>query len=100
MLWQAESGFWFRMAEGYLTPKPPAPFIDDLLVQKLTFTYELAGPAEILGFAQRKQVGRVLSTVIDQHPSGLVMHRFGPLQVLGGMMVAPACGYPPLFPQS
>ena len=96
MLWQAESGFWFRMAEGYLTPKPPQPFIDDRLVQKLTYTYELAGPAQILGFARRKHVGRVLSTVIDQHPSGLVMHRFGPLQVLGGMMVAPACGYPPL----
>ena len=72
------------------------PFIDDRLVQKLTYTYELAGPAQILGFARRKHVGRVLSTVIDQHPSGLVMHRFGPLQVLGGMMVAPACGYPPL----
>jgi hypothetical protein len=99
MLWQAESGFWFRMAEGYLTPKPPPPFIDDKLVQKLTYTYELAGPAQILGFANRKQVGRVLSTVLDQHPSGLVMHRFGELQVLGGMMVAPACGYPPLTPQ-
>ena len=99
MLWQAESGFWFRMAEGYLTPKPPPPFIDDKLVQKLTFTYELAGPAQILGFAHRKHVGRVLSTVQDQHPSGTVMHRFGQLQVLGGMMVAPACGYPPLTPQ-
>jgi len=99
MLWQAESGFWFRMAEGYLAPKPPPPFIDDQLVRKLTFTYELAGPAQILGFSRRKDVGRVLSTVIDQHPSGLAMHRFGPLQVLGGMMVAPACGYPPLTPQ-
>jgi len=99
MLWQAESGFWFRMAEGYLTPKPPPPFIDDKLVQKLTFTYELAGPAQILGFSRRKHVGRVLSTEVDQHPSGLVMHRFGPLQVVGGMMVAPACGYPPLTPQ-
>jgi hypothetical protein len=99
MLWQAESGFWFRMAEGYLTPKPPPPFIDDPLVQKLTYTYENAGPAEILAFARRKQVGRILSTEIDQHPSGLVMHRFGALQVLGGMMVAPACGYPPLTPQ-
>jgi hypothetical protein len=100
MLWQAESGFWFRMAEGYLTPKPPKPFIDDPLVQKLTYTYERAGPAQILGFAHRKHVGRVLSTEIDQRPSGLVMHRFGPLQVLGGMMVAPACGYKPLSPQA
>ena len=99
MLWQAESGFWFRMAEGYLTPKPPPPFIDDPLVQKLTYTYENAGPAQILGFARRKHVGRILSVEIEQHPSGLVMHRFGPLQVLGGVMVAPACGYPPLTKQ-
>jgi hypothetical protein len=99
MLWQAESGFWFRMAEGYLLPKPPAPFIDDPLVQKLTYTYENAGAQEILAFAKRKDVARVLSVEQYQHPSGTLMHRFGPLQVLGGVMVAPACGYPPLTRQ-
>jgi hypothetical protein len=99
MLWQAESGFWFRMAGGYLLPKPPEPFIDDPLVQKLTYTYENGTPAEILAFAKRQDVARVLAVEQYQHPSGNAMHRFGPLQVLGGVMVAPACGYPPLHPQ-
>ena len=56
-------------------------FIDDPLVQKLTYTYENAGPDEILAFAKRKHVARVLTVEQYQHPSGTVMHRFGPLQV-------------------
>jgi hypothetical protein len=99
MLWQAESGFWFRMAGGYLLPKPPKPFIDDPLVQDLTYTYDNPGPGKILAFAKRKDVARIVSVTIDQHPNGTAMHRFGPLQVLDGVMVAPACGYPPLTPQ-
>jgi hypothetical protein len=69
-------------------------------VQKLTYTYELAGPAQILGFARRKHVGRVLS--IGDRPAPVRARHstaFGPLQVLDGMMVAPGCGYQPLTPQ-
>jgi hypothetical protein len=95
-LWQAESGFYFNIAEGYLIPKPPKPFIDDPLVQKLTYTYEHAGLAEILAFARRKRVARVISVTIYQHPSGAVMKRIGPTQYIGGVMIAPACGYAPL----
>jgi hypothetical protein len=29
MLWQAESGFRFRQAAGYLRPDPPATYADD-----------------------------------------------------------------------
>jgi hypothetical protein len=96
MLWQAESGFWFRMAEGYLRPKPPAAFLEHPTVQKLTYTADDPTPEEILSLARDKKVSRVLSVERYQHPSNDEMKRFGALQVVGGVAVAPACGNPPL----
>lgn len=96
MLWQAESGFWFRMADGYLRPKPPPASLSDPTVQKLTYTTDNPTPREIIAFARNKQVDRILSVVVYVHPSGNQMHRFGTVQDAGGVLVAPACGYPSL----
>jgi hypothetical protein len=96
MLWQAESGFWFRMAEGYLLPKPPPSFLADPTVLELTYTTENPKPPQILAFARNKQVDRILSVLIYPHPSSNQMHRFGAVQLLGGVLVSPACGYPSL----
>jgi len=65
-------------------------------VQELTFTYSTPSAEEILAFAREKQVSRVLSVSIYVQPSGTEMHRFGPVQELGGVLVSPACGNPPL----
>jgi hypothetical protein len=96
MLWQAETGFWFRMAEGYLLPNPPAANLADPVVRKLTYTTENPTMAELIGFVKRKQVDRILSVEIYVHPNGTQMHRFGPVNGGGGVLVAPACGYPSL----
>jgi hypothetical protein len=96
MLWQAESGFWFRMAEGYLQPYPPAPFLRNPVVNELTFKLDDPTPNQILSLARAKHVSRVLSVRIYTHPNGQEMHRFGPIQVLGGMIISPGCGNPPL----
>ena len=94
-LWQAETGFWFRMPEGYLAPSPPAADIDgDPLVQMETYTYYNPTPAQIIAFARRKKVDRIVSVVIYQPPTGEQMHAFGALQGAGGVYIAPACGYP------
>jgi hypothetical protein len=96
MLWQAESGFWFRMAEGYLQPKPPPYYLTNPVVQELTYTLDNPTPAQILSLARAKHVSRVLSIGIYVHPNGNEMHHFGPVQDLGGVLVSPACGNPPL----
>ena len=96
MLWQAETGFWFRMADGYLRPKPPAANLEDPTIQELTYTTDNPTPAQILELARNKQVDRVLSVDIYVHPNGTQMHRFGAVQDTGGVLVAPACGYPSL----
>ncbi len=96
MLWQAETGFYFRMADGYLRPKPPPANIADPTIRELTYTTDNPTMAQIMAFARNKHVDRILSVEMFVHPNGQQMHRFGPLQFEGGMLVAPACGYPPL----
>ncbi|HEX4519785.1 MAG TPA: hypothetical protein VH063_09420 [Gaiellaceae bacterium] len=94
-LWQAESGFWFRMPDGYLAPTPPKNDIDgDPVIQMLTDTNDNPTPAEIIGLVHRKKIDRIVSVDIYVHPNGVEMHRFGSLQDVGGVGVAPACGYP------
>jgi hypothetical protein len=94
-LWQAESGFWFRMPEGYLAPTPPPSDIDDdPIIKMLTDTLDNPTPAQIIGLVHRKKIDRIVSVDIYVHPNGKQMHRFGPLQGLGGVGIAPACGYP------
>ena len=42
----------------------------------------------------KRQVDRILSVNIYVHPSGREMRRFGEVQLVGGVQVSPACGYP------
>jgi hypothetical protein len=100
MLWQAESGFWFRMAGGYLRPRPPPSNLRDPTIRSITFTGADPSPAEILAMARHQRIARIVSVEIYAHPNGTEMHRFGPLHLVGGVLVAPGCGFPPLTPQS
>jgi hypothetical protein len=97
MLWQAESAFWFRMAEGALQPNPPRYYLRNPVVRKLVSPQQVfATPGEILSLARAKHVSRVLSVEIYVHPNGREMRRFGPVQLLGGLFVSPGCGNKPI----
>ena len=99
MLYQAESGFWFKLSEGNLgrDTYPPAFVFADRTVEALQFYYYGPGPrptmAALKTYAERRRVDRVVTLQTSPYPSGVQMHAFGPLQVLGGVEVAPACGY-------
>jgi hypothetical protein len=96
-LWQAESGFYFRIPEGYLAPTPPAKNLaSDPLIRMVTYTIENPTPPEIAAFTKNKKVDRIVSVDIYVHPNGHEMRHFGEVQDLGGVLVAPACGYPSL----
>jgi hypothetical protein len=99
MLWQAESGFWFRMAGGYLRPDTPEGF-DYPVVRDLNLGVRDPTLDEILELARDKQVGRILSLEYYQHPSMPELEPIGPVQLLGHVMVAPACGYPGIAERS
>jgi hypothetical protein len=99
LLWQAEANFWFRMSEGTLGHNnQPKNFASDPTNDKLL--YQFLDPAtrpttaELLGLAKRRHIDRIVSVATpDAYPSGTDMHAFGPLQLLGDVFVAPACGY-------
>jgi hypothetical protein len=93
-LWQAESGFYFRMPEGYLAPAPPPASMRDPIVAMLTQTFDVPTVPDILELALNEKVDRIISVTVYAHPNGTQMHRFGAVQGLGGVLVAPACGYP------
>jgi hypothetical protein len=94
-LWQAETGFYFRIPEGYLAPSPPKKNLaSDPLIWLETETTENPTPAEIVAFAKNKKVDRIISVDIYMHPNGHQMRRFGEFQDRGGVLVSPACGYP------
>ena len=96
MLWQAETGFWFNMAEGYLFPDPPPANLANPTIRELTYTDQHPTMDQILSFVKAKKVDRIVAVGIYAYPNGNQMHRFGAVQNLGGVLVSPACGYPSL----
>jgi len=96
-LWQAESGFYFRIPEGNLAPSPPAKNLSsDPMIRYVTYTGLDPTPRMILGFVKNKKVDRILSVSVYGHPDGHQIRRFGEYQDTGGVLVAPACSYPSL----
>jgi hypothetical protein len=99
MLYQAESGFWFKMAEGHLgrdTYPPKFVFADPTVVALQFYWYDRDGRPtmrQLKSFAKRRSVDRIVSVEPLDYPSGPQMHTFGRIQDFGGVLVAPACGY-------
>jgi hypothetical protein len=99
LLWQAESGFWFKIAEGTLAHNDqPETFARDPTVAALSFEFLDPGSRPTMGelrsLAKRRHVDRIVSVAQnDPYPDGNQMHSFGPLQLVGDVLVAPACGY-------
>jgi len=59
MLWQAETGMWFRMAGGYLSPVYPADYESDPLFPAL-FGHARPDPLTLRSFLARRRVGAVI----------------------------------------
>ena len=73
MLWQAESGFWFRMPEGNMGPSNlPENWIADPTVFKLQykFVFPKIRPSmrELLAFGRRHRVDRFASPAVPRLP--------------------------------
>ena len=102
MLAQAESGFRFRIAGGYLLPPdrtapPESTFDDDPTVYALRFDPdEQPTMARLLGFAGTHGVGRFLVDGADADPKAAELRAAGPVEAAGGLLVAPGCGKPAL----
>ena len=103
LLWQAETGFWFKMDEGALGPNNlPESFAGDPTVGALLFSFLPPSPRpsmhDLLGLAKRRHVDRIVSAAYlgDAYPDAAQMRAFGQLQVDEDVYVSPACAQPSL----
>jgi hypothetical protein len=100
LLSQAETGFWFRLAEdGLQAPNQALNSFDaERIVYELNYMADRGRPTmdRLLAFAATHHVDRVISVVGDGYPTPAQMRSFGSTQLLGGVIVSPACGQPPL----
>ncbi len=102
LLWQAESGFRFNLAANGLEPfpkysKPATSFDNDAFVWDMTFVdYGRPTIDRLLAFAGTHHVSRVISVIGDGYPSRAQLAQIGPVERIGGVYVAPACGATPL----
>ena len=98
MLWQAESGFRFNLAEGYMSPivfgaPPISKFQSDPTVSELTFsTGPLADDGHAARVRGRHRVGRFISVVSHGYPSAKQMRRFGPVERWAAFSSRPRAG--------
>jgi hypothetical protein len=105
MRWQADSGFRFRLAGGYLYlygpgDRPLSAFGDDPIVSYLHYWNEdRLRPTmnTLLAFMATHRVSRVVTVQPADYPSPSQMRRFGPVEDAGGLLIAPACDRPSLL---
>ena len=103
LLWQAEAGFWFRIAGGGLTPspqdsssKPLMSFDAEPFVREADANYARPTMDRVLAFAAYHGAVRILTDPRYGYPSAAQMRKLGPTELDGGLLVAPACGQPSL----
>ena len=90
LIWQAETGFRFNLAQGGLQPFREAEntlnrFDDDPVVRDLAFGGAYRPSIDrLLAFAGVHGVDRVVSIEKDRYPTRRQMARFGPPAVAGG----------------
>jgi hypothetical protein len=103
LVWQARTGFRFRLASGGI--QPPAKwgkvlnrFDDDQFIWDLAYLTGYGQPTtgRLLAFAGTHGVDRVLSIAPYSYPRRSQLRALGSLQQVGGAIVSPACGEPPL----
>jgi len=59
MLWQADTGFWFRLAGGYINPQYPADYEHDPLFPAL-YREAKPNPQALRSFLARRHIGAVI----------------------------------------
>jgi hypothetical protein len=99
MLWQAESGYTFRLAENGLAQIPRhgslTSFDADPFIKDVSSGVSVPTTTSLLAFAAGHRVDRFLA-VPGQYPSLAMLREIGPTELVGGLYVSPACGRPSL----
>jgi hypothetical protein len=89
MVWQVDSGFWFRLAGGYVSPGAPPQFDQPPSVQRIAANDlpPKVTAATVRSFARLKDVGTIVLDA-DQEPFWRpVLARLARPQAVGGALV-------------
>jgi hypothetical protein len=86
-LWQAETGFYFYMPEGYVSGIIPAPFTKEPIVGHLEQNTPSA-PAELMSFIRRYYVGHVVVDMASAGPWPKILGQMGlHVRSVGGVLL-------------
>ncbi|HWE82927.1 MAG TPA: hypothetical protein VG265_14845, partial [Gaiellaceae bacterium] len=101
LVWQAESGFWFKLADDGVQPipevgRPISSFDQDEIVSDLHSGQGTPTMDRLLAFSALHDVGRVVAPAAVGYPTRSQSSRLGGAQVTGGALVAPGCATKPL----
>ncbi len=109
-LWQAEDGLYFNVIGGSLG-QTPARYREDPIMNGLDTNIDDVFPTakQLVALVRRWHVDRVIAVptmpplvplttkvIGPPYPSLRTMRAFGPVEHIGGALVAPACGQPAL----
>ena len=100
LIWQAESGFWFRMAGGYISQAIPPSFTRPAGLAHLTTA---DNPSEVTA-AQIRELGRlkgVTKVIVDARQAALwrpILRPLGEPIAAGGTLIYRLPGAPPVDP--
>ncbi|MGZ4390153.1 MAG: hypothetical protein ACXVZL_12305 [Gaiellaceae bacterium] len=92
MLWQAESGYAFRLAGGYVRPTPPPSYLRYSAIANLHFGGQVPPPHDLETFMRDKRVTKVVVADADAAAWAPSLTWLGRPTEVGGMAVYPGCG--------
>jgi hypothetical protein len=89
MIWQADSGFWFRIAGGYIAPKIPSSFMHPAGITHLT-TGDNPSEVTLAAVLELARLKGVTSLVVDARDAATwrpILARLGPPAAVGGALI-------------
>jgi hypothetical protein len=98
MMWQARTGFWFRLAGGYVSPYPPRGYTTTEGIFRIA-TEEIPPDVGTGSVLQLVRLEHATTIVLDEREESLwgpVLHAFGHPQRAGGALIYRLPDAPPL----
>ena len=89
LIWQAKSGFWFRLAGGYIMNTVPPFFRQPPAVASIASNQEPARItlADVRAFARKASVSSIILNAAQSRPWRRLLDRLGRPQAVGGVLI-------------
>jgi hypothetical protein len=89
LIWQAESGFWFRLAGGYIMNTVPPSFRQPPAVASIASNQEPTRItlADVRAFARKASVSTIILNATQSRPWRRMLDRLGRPQTIAGVLI-------------